>query len=971
MTASKTLSLNIDEKTYGYAKIYSSLLKEEFQRKRSYACLVALYALIGALEKTDNDIQKSMTLFRNAALNEQYEISDLYVNNWHIDVRVITNSNIVLLPRTHFENDIVPDFYAVVKVDAKLEKAELIGFADTALLEKQPFDYHYYSVALESLISYDEFLAKIVKPKLTNFAPAEHELFRESYLSLLDEEMDVQTKNRILKHLFECSECRTEFCCFTGFEMVSCNIGNYPEILEDQTLNIIGAQAVDDKKYEGKEETIYIGDDDLKNDAPEIIQDVVENTAEDTAETLGPVQNNNISPIIEPTYHDMEGIDEEPAGETVSDILDELFNVDNTEVSQIEDKNVETVLPDNTGSELEIIEDTPEKDDSLIIETNTEDDVNLIQEDELDLLKEDNANMQVLENSDNKYNQDIEVINENSVDILEDNADDVMVLGDETAENDIEIQNQDTNDIEIIDSENKETEIQNISDGSSNDNVQKVIVDYDEFGEPVYSYITSVPPEDEKHENYEAELSDDDILNEQFETYPQSTEDDIDLSTIKNAGARTIEYVQVDDSINDSKPGSDENLAALENDESAKNSNDIHFEEYENQQYETKGDNDFIEYPVGADDEFIEPEEYKDDKTDFLEFDAQDTNENENSVVENKKSENVQQVQTEEFDEFGGNSADNSNENSEFEVYDSTVDNNEENTKEDNQFEEYDDSQDDSDENSEFKEYGDDDEENEESDFEDFDENSNQDSSSTSKKPVALIAAILLLVLIGCGAGIFLLTNKGSKTTTANNPPAHQAVETPAVTNNDMFSPDINNQPENPPVPNEGANNTIPQGNEPMPAQGTIELPPLNENNLLNNTSNSTTDANQAMTSAFSNNAGVSLRSVNWLCSPQLFTDPTFKSYLQKLDDVLKLNLRKNIINATEHPSNLNITVKMAIENNGNLNKVVIADSSGSTQIDDIVLQSINETFEGEKSEILSNGALKADMYYLKVIIKL
>ena len=61
----------------------------------------------------------------------------------------------------------------------------------------------------------------------------------------------------------------------------------------------------------------------------------------------------------------------------------------------------------------------------------------------------------------------------------------------------------------------------------------------------------------------------------------------------------------------------------------------------------------------------------------------------------------------------------------------------------------------------------------------------------------------------------------------------------------------------------------------------------------------------------------------------------------------------------------------MAVDNNGNLLKTVISDSSGSEQIDNIVLQSINETFQGEKSPILTDSPLKSDKYYLKVIIKL
>ena len=134
----------------------------------------------------------------------------------------------------------------------------------------------------------------------------------------------------------------------------------------------------------------------------------------------------------------------------------------------------------------------------------------------------------------------------------------------------------------------------------------------------------------------------------------------------------------------------------------------------------------------------------------------------------------------------------------------------------------------------------------------------------------------------------------------------------------------------------------------------------------------SSASRSKSLASAFTNGGNrATLRSVNWLCAPQLFTDTVFKSYMQDLDNVLKLNLRKNILDATETPQNNAVTVKMAIDKVGDLSKVLISESSGSKQIDDIVLQSIKESFEGEKSQDLNNSALKQDMYYLKVVIKL
>ena len=128
---------------------------------------------------------------------------------------------------------------------------------------------------------------------------------------------------------------------------------------------------------------------------------------------------------------------------------------------------------------------------------------------------------------------------------------------------------------------------------------------------------------------------------------------------------------------------------------------------------------------------------------------------------------------------------------------------------------------------------------------------------------------------------------------------------------------------------------------------------------------------NKVMSNVFATQNSVTLRGVNWQCAPALFTNKEFKTYLQGLDDVLKLNIKKNLLNTTEIPQNPSVTVKMAIDNEGQMIKNLISESSGSEQIDNIVLQSINQTLEVQKTQILTDGAQKADKYFLQVVVKL
>ena len=869
MSIKETMQLTIDEKAYGYAKIYASLLSDEFQRKRAYASILALYSFLNTIEKEPYQVQKSMTLFRNPLINEQYEISDLYVNGWHLDIRVVTGGDAVLIPKIHYDADIVPDFYIVIRVDSVLKNAELIGIVDTVNVTKDAFDYHYYSIAFDNLISYKEFLNKIQNKKVVSLKQEDHELFKESYLGLMDNELDNETKNKILKHLFQCDECRTEFCCFTGFEMVSCNAGKYPELLEDKTLNIIGAQCVDDKKYEGKEETVYINDD-VNN----------ENSLE-TSETKE---------------------------ETVSDILDELFNIEedfieDAEVVQEKSITTEDIYPSSsTDNEIQVIEDGIKEDVKIskqsqeleIIEDTSFVDLSsgeALNKDEIEVIQEDVT-------SELSLQSDVEVLGSNTTDLLTEKEE--LVILDES-EN-----------FDLITDENEKS----LSDEV--DTKQKVIVDYDENGNPVYSYITPVNQDESEDILSEIEpIDDEEVL---------GATDDIEYELLSDE-----ENEQIDNYPNEE---SDEMSADID---SSKYENNLDTNDESSEYYEEVNNEDLLDNSTGA---VSKCEDYEDES-----------------------SEEIQ-----EYEEYKD---DDSEVDQEYEEYkDDDFENNQE-------YDEYQD--DETDETQEYEEYADDDEEYDDEDVEIPEE---KISKGSSKVALLLISVVVLLSLIGGGV-FFLLKNKSNTEVVSSDTQSDSnAIEVQKTqVQNDMFEQPIDSESENVQSANTVAledvvssQNAIDTNDpETIPPTGTISVPPLTESDLIKPVERkSHGDVNKAIANAFSQGGnGVSLRGLNWFCTSELFSDRTFKNYLQNLDNTLKQNLKNNILNATQTPPKDSVSAKFAVDNNGNLQKVIISESSGLEEIDNIVLQSIKESFEGEKSMILNNSELKADMYYLKVVIKL
>ncbi|MGM9994628.1 MAG: DUF1822 family protein [Candidatus Avigastranaerophilus sp.] len=853
------IELEIDDKARSYAKIYASLIENDFQRKRAYASITALYAFANLMEKIDYPVQKAMTIFRNPELNEKYEISDIYINDWHIDVRVMIEGNSFIIPRIHEEYSIEPDFYAVIKIDSSLKSAELLGFANPKSIKKEPLDYHYYSVSTQELINCDEFFDVIKNKKELNINADEHRFFLTNYLSLIDNEIDEDSLKRILKHLFLCPKCRAEFCCFTGFEMVNCKLGKYPQLLEDQTLDIIGAQAADSKEYEGKEETVYFDDKENEENTPEEQEKQSDKQEEE---------------IIEIPDEDTEFINDED-NSTVSDILDELFNIEDEET-------VDTTSDETNSEDLTLLPDEFEQ-------------------------KDDENSSEIVEIE--EFHDDLEVLSEEDEDneMLEIDTDsDIMSLDEPEG-------------ISLLDSDDLDSEvIENIenTDKEQKENVDKVIVDYDENGEPIYSYITNVPQEE----------------------YEQSEIEGIeDIEEIEDIEATAPEINIIDDTI-------------ITEEEPANIGNDIDIIENETEEE--------LEYPQENKtfNETVEP------------FREEITEDDEESEYEDIKDEECINTPAEEHSEE-------ETENIGEETYQDDIDEKYENDAV---------SEDDDDENDDDEEY---DEEY------DYNEGNNSDIQKGSSKKGMLVASILAVAVIAASAVTYGYIKKATdETKTAVNTQEAQIPHSEVtaelfegINDNDVFaklggenSPsDDLIVPDNNEIPSTQTEETAPS--EPEQAQTpAAETPgadesnvvkPLTEKDLLEQ--KPTNDVNKAMANAFSDQTKLvsSIKGLNWMCAPGLFTNTEFKNYLQNVDKTLRMNLNSNILNSSTVPVNNSITYKIAIDNEGNLLKTQAVGSTGSDEIDNIVLQSIKETLAMQKTQILSSGQQKADKYYIQVVI--
>lgn len=196
-------------------------------------------------------------------------------------------------------------------------------------------------------------------------------------------------------------------------------------------------------------------------------------------------------------------------------------------------------------------------------------------------------------------------------------------------------------------------------------------------------------------------------------------------------------------------------------------------------------------------------------------------------------------------------------------------------------------------------------------------EDVNANASGVKNKKMAMLAsAVIGCVLLATILGVSLFVHNKNKE---------------AETVNDQIMAQAQNQLIPPPSQVNSVNPTAPNA----------------EDILKSPTANTPKDMNKVMTNVFSDTpSSVTVTKIAWEVPMSLARDTVFAKFLQITGQNLQLNLKSDLVNATEFAYNDKINVLITLASDSKLKDVKVLNSSGSNQIDQLVLQSIKETLQ-------------------------
>ena len=223
----------IEENDKKEARILTQSFANSETKSRAY--INALGAELGmkylALENINNS--KTYNLHKIHKILEELDISDIMLSNIHIDVRVVFDENLIFIPKSHFEYDILPDIYLVLNLSEDHAHAKFLGFFEPKLINKNNQNDAYYFIEKEKLTSplnLKEFIENFKGNTTHSLSASENQNAEVLMVSLMDQNVSRDEMKELLNYLTKSAELRDKFIEFENFELLSYKALHTPDI---------------------------------------------------------------------------------------------------------------------------------------------------------------------------------------------------------------------------------------------------------------------------------------------------------------------------------------------------------------------------------------------------------------------------------------------------------------------------------------------------------------------------------------------------------------------------------------------------------------------------------------------------------------------------------------------------------------------------------------------------------------------
>lgn len=918
--------IKIAQEDLNDAKLSSSDFSDEQKRKRAFINVLGARLAMKLLFSKKIEANNMYSMYTIHSILDELDLADIYYQGLKLDVRLVFNKNEIFIPKSHYRNNLLPDLYLVLCFDENLSSAEFLGFFEPHELDKQNANNDFYFIETESLHKPEkikDFLNSFVAKNDYIEGETDYQRYEEMFIPLLDKDITTNEKHSLYEALSKSMGLRGKLVEFENFELISKEAGKTPELFKDETLEIVGAQALfGDEEFDN----LPI-EKQLKEEEKE--SKFLENSLDALALGLGTAgtiaAGTSAAAALEGAHIASSSADAiaaglNPGSEAISAGAGLLEGAEKAAAQNVceESEEIEFLQEpfsnlDELGDDFEIIEEEKEEDNYSVEDTETLDSLDNLDSldslvfeesaEELETVSEPDAETEKEQEQEQEPNDEFAALDE-----LDELADTPEITAEEAPEpepvDEIETETDElTEEImefsEIEDTETVEpleapAEIENIES-------QPDLTALEEIGELLPELEDIEKLEELNPEEIEPFANDIEDLTENVNEIeaetgeePQTEKDDGEVFSLDNFDFNILDENQLEENTDEGN----ENLISFESKNEIKSQNedetlnkfmeleadedDASTKTFETVTKEENSDDDFISQVDELINDINLSEEQKNLLGTTLELqDAEEILAAESNEIKLTETKDTPEINFEEDDEvlkvlF--------NEDLKEELKDIPVENVESELPEKQKFK------------------------------------PSLEALKNKKMVIAASVAGVVLASFVIGGNI-----------------ANQSDSSNQIANNQTSAP----------IAAETANN-----NELQPLDNTQAQQPIGqlEQQAIpgeNQTAEAGRDMGKAVSDAFlSEPVNASVTKVAWEVPEDLAYNDSFRKYLQIAGKNLKLNLQNNLLLATEMAYSNKVIVDMKISKDGNLQDTSVSVSSGSKQIDKIVLQSVKDTLK-------------------------
>lgn len=288
------------------------------------------------------DIENS--LCRIPKVNEEFNISDLYVNNTYVDVRVYFNEEELCVPKLHFDNGILPEAYMFIKLSTNLSEGTVTGFITPKNIDTDNPKNDSYYLKEENLNSiYD--IESLFINKLDTA-----ELSDDDAFSYLEDSLDYDKKIEFVKTLISSVSSRRIFTRIANAQDILKKVSDYDtdSINENKKTDENIDSLFNSTEADSIEES-FLNDFDYKTEVTPSSSELIEEVDNEFGNLIE--NENNEEPIQEEPTNTEEFESETKIDTTELETETEISEEENKEIGKLfaDEENIRTLdEEDNT-----------------------------------------------------------------------------------------------------------------------------------------------------------------------------------------------------------------------------------------------------------------------------------------------------------------------------------------------------------------------------------------------------------------------------------------------------------------------------------------------------------------------------------------------------------------------------------------------------------------------------------------------